>query len=359
LKPIEALGTNPIDDEYLPSGLPLPPNLLAPFANDPALNGAKPKLLASSIYRASTAPAVKELQRTLRSGSRRLFRAAPAFLWRLRFTSSPGASDRGATIAALDLEITPFASSDVLLEEVQLELVAGKVEVLASPLPMQCQPGDQITLLYKLRPGKSDEMAALGGSSPSLKVTASGAVLVSETCIPKLHFNWTTPVDLPSSRPTSRAGAGKEASKPLGPDSLPIAEQHTTADTVTTVKNGMIFSITGPPEVTVGDTFSWDLFVINRSEKVHRIAVIAMPKRRPWSKHGQRDSVSSIKATTPLSSQSKDSLADPILDDRLVYTTLHNAVQQPTELICLSPDVRIGYVVMFGHLRVSLICFVI
>jgi hypothetical protein len=285
---------------------------------------------------------VKELQRTLRSGSRRLFRAAPAFLWRLRFTSSPAANERNATIAALDLEITPFAGSDVLLDDVQLELSAGKVEVLGSPLPLQCQPGDQVTLLYKLRPGRSDEMIALGGNLPNLKVTASGSVLVSETCVPRIRFNWTTPVDLPTSRPNSRAGAGKEPPKPLGPDSLPIPEQHAAADTTTTVTNGMVFSITSPQKVIVGDTFTWDLFVINRSEKVHRLAVIAMPKGRPWSKHGQKDSASSFKAGH--ADSARDSLADPVVDERILYSTQRNAVQECTELICLSPDVRIGYV---------------
>ena len=364
LKPIEAApkAQEIVDDEYLTPGVAQPQNLLAAFANDPALRGVKPKLLASNLYRAPTTPAVKSLQRNLRSGSRRLFRAAPAFLWRLRFIPSPSPAERGSTIAALDLEITPFASSPVRLEDVHLDLVAGRVEVLTPLLPKECQPGDQVTLLYKLWPGKKEEIAALGSTLPDLKVTASGSVLISLTCIPRIKFSWTTPVDLPTpSRPTSRAGPPavihsprkeQQPAKPVGPDTLlsmasppPQIASPAAKTSRSTLTNGLIISITGPESITVGHNFTWSLFIVNRSEKVHRLALVAIPKRRPWSKHGQKDSVASIRGGyggDGKGTRGRQDLADAIVDERAVFAAQRNAVQDPTGLICLSPDVRVG-----------------
>ena len=363
LKPLEAApkAQDLIDDEYLTPGIPQPPNLLAAFAGDPALRGVRPKLLASNLYRAPTTPAVKSLQRNLRSGSRRLFRAAPAFLWRLRFISSPAPAERSATITALDLEITPFASSPVKIEEIQLELAAGRAESLTPLLPKTCQPGDQVTLLYKLWPGKKEDIAALGGNLPELKVAASGSVLISETCVPQIKFSWTTPVDLPTpSRPTSRAGppatthaTNKDApSKPVGPDTLlsmtspPPQMASPAGNTLSnSLSSGLIISITGPENITVGTSFTWSLFIINRSEKVHRLALVAIPKRRPWYKHGQKDSITSARgghSENKASRRGKQDLVDAVVDERAVFAAQRNAVQEPTGLICLSPDVRIG-----------------
>ncbi|KIW01311.1 uncharacterized protein PV09_07347 [Verruconis gallopava] len=342
LKPVENTKLVAVDDEYLTSGVLQPINLLAPLAGDPALKGVKPKLLISGMYRNPTTPAVSELQRKLRSGSRRLFRSAPAFLWRLRFTNSPAITERRATIVSLDLEITPFAGSDVCLEHVRLDLQKGKVETMCSPLPMQCKPGDQVTLLYKLWPGSKEDLSSLGGNLPTLNVEIAGTVLVSEMCIPKIRFTWATPIELPSTRPSSRAGANRDPPKPLGPDSFVTPPEQYTANDTTAITNGVVISITGPPKVTVGKHFTWELFVINRSEKMQRLAFTAVPKRRPWAKHRQKDSGSSIQTSEQPDSSTKKSLAEPVLDERLIYIEQRNAVQEPTSLICLSPDVRTG-----------------
>ena len=352
LKPIETAKPDAVDDEYLPGGVPQPMNLLAPFANDPALTGLKPRFLAFRMHQAAPASSVaKQLQRSLRSGSRRLFRAAPAFLWRLRFASSPTASERKVTIASLDLEITAFAGSDVLLDQVDLVLSSGRVEPLGPSLPIRAQSGDQLTLLYKFVPTESDNVSPSSAQPQNLTVIALASVLISKNCVPKIRFSWITPVDLPSSRPNSRVGPIKASSKPLGPDSLPIIESHTGAEPSTAATNGILFSITGPPEVTVGNPFKWDLFIVNRSEKVHRLAIVALPKHRLWSRHGKSDSSASM--NTSSGDKPKDSLAEPVVEDHVIYNSQRSAMQEPTELICLSPDVRMGYVVVSSRRQID------
>ncbi|KAF2431100.1 hypothetical protein EJ08DRAFT_632809 [Tothia fuscella] len=341
LKPPEAKGTDNEEDEYMPTRVPQPINLLGPFAGDPALSGLKPHLSALRLSRPRpSTPTTKQLTRPLRTGPRRLFRAAPAFLWRVRFTRSPSAALAHTTIASVDLEITPFAGSDVAFNKFNLELSSGRVEALGPELPMRGQPGDQITLLFRLIPHSSDHSSYSGGQPQELSINCSSHVFVSENCIPKIKFMWNTPVELPSLRPNSRSGP-KPASKPLGPDSLPMTDQSAGPDASTTVTNGVSISITGPPEVQVGHVFKWTLFAINRSDKVHRLAVLAMPKRRlPNQRHGQKDSATSI--TTLIPEKDKSGIAEPILDDKDIYNFQRNAAQEPTELICLSPDVRIG-----------------
>lgn len=340
LKPAAALDREIIDDEYLPSEIPQPVNLLQPLANDPALGGLRPSLSALRISTSAPVATVpKALLRPLRSGPRRLFRAAPAFLWRVRFTKSPASSEPNVTIASLDLEITPFAGSNVSINKMDLSISPGHVEPLGPQLPLISQTGDQITMLYRLRPPVTDSTSVVN-QSYHLTLIATAGVLVSETCTPQIHIDWTTPVDLPSSRLSSRAGPSKPPSKPLGPDSLPITD-HTSPSISSSVNaNGVSFTISGPQEIEVGEVFKWHIFAVNRSDKVHRLAVLAMPKRRHMDRrHGAKESTSSFKMTTE---DGKDAIAEPVLDDNVIYTLQRNAVQEPTELICLSPDVRIG-----------------
>jgi hypothetical protein len=339
LKPVETNRPETIEDDYMPIRVPQPINLLQPFANDPALGGLKPQLSALRISRARpTTPVTKQLLRSLKSGPRRLFRAAPSFLWRVRFTRLPSSTLPRAIIASVDLEVTPFAGSDVSFDKLELKLSSGLVEAIGPPLPLQSGPGDQVTLLYKLIPHSSESSSYVSGQH--LSIDASSTVLVSKTCKPEIKINWTNQVDLPSSRPNSMSGP-KITPKPLGPDSLPIIDQFAATDASTTVTNGISFTISGPPEVRVGQMFKWNLFVINRSDKVHRLAVVAMPKRRLADRrHGQKDSATSITALIP--EKDKDTLAEAVLEDHTIFTSQRNAATEPTELICLSPDVRIG-----------------
>jgi hypothetical protein len=323
----------------MPSRAPQAINLLQPFANDPALGGLTPRLSALRISRARpTTPPAQQHVLSLKCGPRRLFRAAPSFLWRVRFARSPSSSQQQTTIASIDLEITPFAGSDISINEMDLQLSSGHVEAVGPPLPLRSRPGDQITLLFKLIPHLSDNIGYNGGLAQNLTVKSSASVLVSKSCRPEIKIDWTTPVDLPSSRPNS--SAGKLPPKPLNPDSLPMTDLFVSSDLGGTVAHGVSFTISGPAKVQVGQIFKWNLFVINRSDKVQRLLVLAMPKRKPIEpRHGQKDSASSIVGPPE---KDRSIFAEPVIDDQVIYTSHRSAVMEPTELICLSPDVRVG-----------------
>jgi hypothetical protein len=222
-----------------------------------------------------------------------------------------------------------------------IQLSSGRVETIGPPLPSRSRPGDHLTLLYKLIPSQPDNTGRTSGLVQNLIVKGSARVLISKNCVPEIKVDWTTPVDLPSLRPNS--SAGKPLPKPLNPDSLPIIDQFIPSDSSSTVAPGVCFAISGPPEVRVGQRFKWNVFVINRSDKVHRLAILAVPKRKPMSRrHSHKDSASSILGLQ--SEKDGSTLAEPVIDDHVIYNSQRDAIMEPTELICLSPDVRIGLV---------------
>jgi hypothetical protein len=355
LKSSEKVLLKSSSDEYLPGMVPTSMNLLEPFENDPDLSGTKLYLSGSRITQTpATVPTPRSTAKPLKTGPRRFFRAAPALLWRVRFLPRRTASDPDAVIACLDFETTNFASSDLSLDTIELSLSAGTTEPLYKQLPLRCRPNDQVTILFKLLPLSSEatEMSSMKYEH-ELSIDATATVFLSESCKPKIRITWKTSVDFSSfksnsrptslthsgNRPTRNRLSGKDLPKLPGPDSLPISDQQHDARAVATGAAGVHLTISGPHTVYAGETFHWKLLVVNRSEQLQRLAVVVVPKRR---------------RTEPMrpGSELKDDgvVAQLVLDDHLVFALQRTAVQDTTELVCLSPDIRIGYVYVEGHL---------
>jgi hypothetical protein len=257
-------------------------------------------------------------------------------------------------IACLDFETTNFASSDLSLDTIELSLSAGTTESLYKQIPLHCRPNDQVTLLFKLLPLSSEatEMSSMKYEH-ELSIDAMATVFLSESCKPKIRITWKTSVDFSTfksnsrptslthsgSHPTSNRLSGRDLPKLPGPDSLPITDQQRDARAVATSAAGVHLTISGPHTVYAGETFHWKLLVVNRSEQLQRLAVMVIPKRR---------------RTEPMRPGSEvkddDVVAQLVLDDHLVFALQRKAVQDTTELVCLSPDIRIGYVYVEGHL---------
>ena len=339
-------------DEYLPSMTPAPLNLLEPFINDPMLEGAKIYLSASRINRNTfVAPPQKSNSKLLKTGPRRFFRAAPALLWRVRFIPVPTAGQKDTVIASLDFEIANFASSSVSLDKVNLTLASGFVDSLGSLLPVRCQPNDQVTVLHKLLPGPTKIGDMISRSSQDeLTVDAAATVYISARSQAQIRISWKTTVDFssfrsntrPTSLPHSGSGpisnrlSGKDLPRLPGPDSLPNTDQqHDTRATASSAA-GVSITISGPSLVYVGEMFQWQILVVNRSEQVQRLALVVMAKKRRMESNaagsGSRDG----------QQQRRESIPKAIVDDRTLTQLQKESVQEPTELICLSPDLRIG-----------------
>lgn len=109
---------------------------------------------------------------------------------------------------------------------------------------------------------------------------------------------------------------------------------------------GIHLTISGPHTAYVGETFHWKLLVVNRSDQLQKLAVVVIPKRRrtELTKPGS-DPKNGVKKI-----QDSDVVAQLVLEDRLVLALQRTAIQDTTELVCLSPDIRIGYVFAGSHL---------
>ncbi|KAF2496180.1 hypothetical protein BU16DRAFT_561014 [Lophium mytilinum] len=351
LKPPAKIKKTVIQDEYLPSKVPTALNLLQSFRDEPGLEGVVPHLSAMRISKvAPTAPIARELMRPVRSGQRRLFKVVPALIWRIRYSRWQSSLKDTAVIASLDLEIAHITSCSVAIDSVELVLQGGHVEPYGDAKSTVCNPGDQVTLLYKLIPDAvvvGAPVEEIGVQQLDLKISAKA--LASEDCRPKLSIDWRTTVDFSvGSNPALRGfntlgrSTGTQRSKPPGPDSLPPAQGDLSAAEETEPQDiNISLTISGPSRVKVGGIFHWDVFIVNRSDKARKLAVLVIPKRRrsDLEKHRPLSSTSSTGKQ-----QGKDELlTKAVVDDNIVYAKQKNARQEPADLVSLTTDVRIGH----------------
>ncbi|KAF2460812.1 TRAPP trafficking subunit Trs65-domain-containing protein [Lineolata rhizophorae] len=375
LRPAEHISPSIIEEEYLPSFVWQAPNLLQSFSSDPSLDGVQPRLSALRIQKvAPTAHVAKDLSRPLRTESRRLYRFAPAFLWRIRYSRPHASLSDEAVVTSLDFDFTTFAGCDIELEDIGVEIEGGgRIEPLLpfdkSAFGRTYHSGDQTTFLYKLRPesGVSEETKPKqhhqqSGPSHMLDLKIHATAIVNKTCKPRVRISWRTGTDMSGIYPStqqaavSRLQAILSANKQLPkPDSLPPpstagSQQDSSTTTSTSPDLGVSITISGPDSVRVGEVFRWDLFFLNRSGRDRKLAVVAVPKRRRHGHESSRkphDSKHSLSSAGGPAGGKQDGaevmdVAGAVVDDNVLYVMQKSAMLEPAEVICLSADVRVG-----------------
>ena len=264
--------------------------------------------------------------------------------------------EKDSIFACFDIEITQFAGSDVAIEKITLQLSSGTAELVGLQLPQRCRPGEQLTVIYKLLAVAFSKNIDAVSQSPTLTIAISATALVSKECTPKIKIKWKTALEVPRSRPNSRSALPQHDLKPAG-NAIPLYSELPTTpgpdtlimtggsaaetETTSTLSSGVNMTVSGQKQVFVGEIFRWQVFIVNRSEKVYRFLIHAIPKRRigDTNPSARRPSSSSV---GNFGSKSKDGLARPVLDDNVVYTVQKSEMMEPTELICLQPEVRIA-----------------
>jgi TRAPP trafficking subunit Trs65 len=329
------------NDDYLPSQVPRPLNLLQPLGSDLSMGEVKPYLPASRMNkRISGVPNLSEV-RHIRFGPRKLFRAAPAFLWRIRFVRFPNLAEQDAILALFDIEITHFAACNVSIDSIDLNLTSGSFEAVGVQLPIESQPGEQLTLIYKILPSEGLEKILEGSdNSRVITITLTSTVLVSDSCLPVVKIKWKQILETPPSRPPSRSApmsATHDQPSHVDHDALTMTGQPADVQSSTGVANGVTLNITTPPMVTIGQIFSWQVLVVNRSDQVQRIALLPIPKRRL----GDHIAILNRPGST---GSTKDVIAAPTIDENVLYSIQKTSIQESSDLVCLTPDVKIGLV---------------
>lgn len=375
LRPATQVDGNTIEQEYLPSAVPAESNLLESFQDDSSLGGVVPHLSASRVSRIAPAThAAKEMPRPLRHHPQRSFRAVHAASARLRYSRLNSYNTKPTVLASLEFEVAPFVGCEISLKWVDMRLSGGSIEPLTigpnlTP-PIACQPRDQIILLYRFTPDEDLETGSpttLNAKALDIFITATA--MVSADCRPHLSMQWRTSIDFSTPLNPNFGGPSQLLQRNHRPSSLPVppalgsvpalaATASSSAGTllqepdsvpssdVTAVRRraysigdvGVTVTFCGPQNVFVGEAFKWEVFAVNRSSKVRRLALVSLPKRRrDTRKHLSKPSSSSA------GGREENGPADAVVDENIVYAMQKNAVMEPAELVSLSTDdVRVG-----------------
>ncbi|MCJ1284750.1 hypothetical protein MMC26_004086 [Xylographa opegraphella] len=363
----QTTGNSPQEyDPYLPSGVPFPINLLQPLQDDPALNGSASRLSAFQLSQKSVISPTTPLETLpLRTISKKAIRTIPAISARIRYHKSSDTLSKSTIIASLDIEIPVFANNDVDLQSVNVHLNEGEAEDLIREhilkLPVKCRPKDNIGFLYRLTfPDVDNDRGSSALSATVLEVSIDGEVQVSTICHPKIHMRWRANVDTSTALNPNFGRPGQSMQRNHRPISLPapaasIPKANIPTDsgidvgkdstegsgrTSTTIADiGITATFTATEDVYVGEPFTWDIFIVNRSTKSRRLAIFVLPKlkRSEGKKVGSRPSSSSSNQGSR-----SGSVADAVVDENVLHAVMKTQSTEGVQLVCLTTEIKIG-----------------
>ncbi|KAL9621949.1 MAG: hypothetical protein Q9160_003611 [Pyrenula sp. 1 TL-2023] len=344
-------------DDDLQSFVPPAQNLLAPLGYG-ELDGATstadtfaPRIPAHGPQRIRHEPA-------------RWIRIVLAANARIRYSRLNTFQKRPTTVASLDFEVTSFLSHKLELTDALLALSDGRVEDLTNlENPIQCRPRDTVTFMYKLYPSHgTDSPSPSTTSTPgTILISLTAQIHVSSTCRATIHLNWTTHVDF--STPVNPVfGAPSQAMQRSNrPMSLPVRSRSGSNQTGRSLTSkpswhdaALVVSFSGPSTVEVGKPFPWEVFIVNRGSKPQKLVLAVIPSRRraELNRHAARSSTATMGtsgsmrdsglSTTPR--RAREDVAPAVVDENILLAMQRSAGvgSAGTDLVCLTPDARIG-----------------
>ena len=354
-------------DSLLQSGIPGSINLLESLKGDPALNGVEPWLSDSKLHGISPKSYDSFVNDgNLRVGTQMAFRGLPAISSRVRYSKSHGRAGRFSVIATLDVETGAFSDEDISITHVNMQLSEGSAQDMgkgtAPPLPLKCRPKDNPTFLFSLTPSGPDLDTYNHSLAKTVLITVHATVLVSENCRPTIEMRWKTGIDFSAALNPIHGAPGPSMQRPNRPISLQRTSSTADGDTMavsaregkasyesgsneqqhrmsSVVDFGISITFTAPKAVYVGEVFSWDVLILNRSSKPRQLALIVIPRRRKGllvGTHSARSSSSSMKG------RKVGEFADSVIDENVLYAMQRNAGHEAMQVISMSTDVRVG-----------------
>ncbi|KUJ20316.1 uncharacterized protein LY89DRAFT_440277 [Mollisia scopiformis] len=365
LRPAEQIHNATLKEEYLPSQVPSGINLLEAFTDDPAMGGIKPRLSALRVARVAPAPqSTRDMMRPLKNISRQSIKVYPAVNARVRYSRPNTTPTNAAVIASVDVDITAFANCEITLTKVDLSISGGSVEDLNAVsglvLPIATLPQDDITFMYRLLP---DDLDATNKSQVrALEISISAIAKLSDVCQPQISMHWTTSLDFtppvnpgfgtptqPIQRPhrPAQLSIGSAFDTPTAtslaitrPDALPSVDITTRQQRNSAIPDfGVTMTFTGPGNddpIYPGVPFVWSVFIVNRSDRPRKLALMVIPKRRRTEARITRP------PSTGYGGKRDPKVADAVVDENIVYAMQKNSVIDQTEIVCLSTDPRVG-----------------
>ncbi|KAJ5698540.1 hypothetical protein N7462_000545 [Penicillium macrosclerotiorum] len=354
LSPSETCLPEENEDDYLPALVPASTNMLQALSGDKSLTQKEPFLPASRLLRVVPTTSTEDPIYNIQQQHGHPFRVVPAASARIRYSRLSSYTGLPTTIASLDFEVTPFLNSEVSFDKAELHLSDGTIESMSDvpglSLPLTCRPRDDVTLVYKLTPDYGPETnPSTTAMISTLDISLGAVILLDDTCQPRISMQWKTNVDFSMALNPTFGSPSPALQRTNRPSSLSVGQSgrpgtapnirsslRERAYSITDV--GVTISFSGPVRVQVGSPFSWDVFIVNRSNIPRKFALIAIPRRKRVDPRGHmaRPSSSSI------SSRKEDQVAEAVTDDNIVHAMQKSVAGQDAELISLSTDIRVG-----------------
>lgn len=341
-------ATSPdLDSEYMTSAVPESENLLANLiqSKPSTLSADDISLPASRLIKVSPkASTTNGDVRPLRASSK-LIPILPILVMRVASTAAARMSE---PVASMDLELTRYVNCSVEIQDISVSSNRLHAECLTESLQssLVLHPGDRSTLMYRLR--ESGDYAVLAQYEQTLEVEIHATVQLTDSCKPRLKAQWrgnVSPFFTKGSNHWRRPMSASYMPSQDNQGSRPVSKRISmTGRPLSAFGNdlGVTLSFTGPPSVKNGETFYLDIFIVNRSARRKRLAIIAIPhtsKSTQSSHSGHRP----LSTSTSAQSRSRD-IAEAVTDSKSLFDSQHIRQHYVAEVVCLNADVRIGYV---------------
>ena len=156
-----------------------------------------------------------------------------------------------------------------------------------------------------------------------------------------MKLKWKTALELPPSRPSSRSGqlatTPIEPLSSIGHDALFMTSEVKEVELTPTTSSSVSLTISAPDKIYMEELFRWEILIVNKSDRMQRFAILPIPKRKLADLHTRRPS-----SSANYGGKAGAYLTNPVAEDNVLYSVHKSGIMEPTDLICLTPDVRIG-----------------
>ncbi|KMU90852.1 hypothetical protein CIHG_08656 [Coccidioides immitis H538.4] len=333
-------------DDFLPSLTAGSLNIFQPLVGPASDNSSEMYLPASRLLHVAPVK-TEERVYNISESSHNPIRIVPVASAKIRYSRLNTYCNRPVAIASLDFEMTPFAKLETSLESIDLSLSSGIVENMGASagldLPILCRSRDDLTFVFKLTPNQTECYNASTTAIHSvLDIHIRAVVLISENCQPKISMRWKASIDFSLPLNPIFGGPSQVLQRNCRPASLSMAPSEATLSgdrtTQCAIGLGVYVSLSTPTNIEVAQGFDWEVFVVNRSNRVRKFAIVVIPMRN--SLHRQR-----FTSRQSSSAQSLHALevAHAAVDESFTFSMVKTSVTSyETELICLNPDLKLS-----------------
>ncbi|PSK37458.1 hypothetical protein B9Z65_2200 [Elsinoe australis] len=335
---------DPLDD-YLPSGVPLPANLLAPLLASPAFAGTKLNLPASRLEKMVPISATPMTEAPPIRGTSVQSPIIPALLLRTSRTLFPD-----QVYLSVDTQVPMNSKTTVELLKAEARLPSSSVSALTTiALPASLKPGDRTTFIFRTH-------AQAGASIAQYRLTASLRTANGTDIKLTIRRNLNAPqgAKVPTRERVKYWSVPKGTSRPPSTVTGPKEPNENT-------KQGLKITINAPKQIQVGEILSVNFFVSNNGARKRRLSILGPSSPAPSRGANRSSWIASRSNNTTSRVAGRENISNAVVESRELYAQItgqkhadkrrsaqltssaaSKPVSQRAEIVTLDPEIRLG-----------------